>query len=141
MKHEFELTVRSTDVDMIGHVNHAKYLEYMEWARFEWMRGLGLTIEEMNRRRLMPVVVHVAVNYRKELRMDERVRVVSEPARLGNKSVVIAQRLYNSTAELVCEAEITSVVIDAVKRKAAPLPPEFQELFETVKLTNEGLST
>ncbi|TGU69096.1 acyl-CoA thioesterase, partial [Mesorhizobium sp. M00.F.Ca.ET.186.01.1.1] len=33
MAHRFAFTVQSTDIDVIGHVNNAKYLEYMEWAR------------------------------------------------------------------------------------------------------------
>ncbi|SFS53934.1 acyl-CoA thioesterase [Marininema halotolerans] len=133
MKHQFEVTVRSTDVDMIGHVNHAKYLEYFEWARFDWMKQIGFTIEEMQRRKLMAVVVHVSIHYRKEVKMDETVRIFSEPTRLGGKSSVLTQRMYDGAGNLVCEAEITCVFIDAIKRKAAPIPEEFSAMFEQLE--------
>lgn len=87
MQREFELTVRSTDVDMIGHVNHAKYLEYLEWARFEWLDEIGLTMEEFHRRQLLPVVVHVSIDYIKELKFNERIRIVSDLLRIGGKAV------------------------------------------------------
>ena len=47
MAHRYHLTVRSTDIDVIGHVNNAKYLEYMEWARFEWIWEQGFTLDEL----------------------------------------------------------------------------------------------
>ncbi|SDV99679.1 acyl-CoA thioester hydrolase/thioesterase-3 [Marininema mesophilum] len=133
MKHQFEVIARSTDVDMIGHVNHAKYLEYLEWARFDWMKELGFTMEEMKRRQLMPVVVHVSIHYRKELLIDEKIRIFSEPTRLGGKSAVLTQRMYDRAGNLACEAEITYVFIDAIKRKSAPIPEEFSAMFEALE--------
>ncbi|OYD09453.1 acyl-CoA thioesterase [Paludifilum halophilum] len=132
MKHEFELTVRSTDVDMIGHVNHAQYLVYMEWARVEWMRGLGLTLGELKRRQILPVIVNVKVDYLKELLYDEKAKVISEPLRKGNKSSVIRQRIQNGSGDVVCEAEITWVMMDAVHRKATSLPREMEDWFQAV---------
>lgn len=131
MKHEFGLTVRSTDVDMIGHVNHAQYLVYMEWARFEWLRDAGLTLEELTKRNLLPVVVRVEIDYKKELIMDEKVNVVSEALRLGNKSAVIGQRVMDAEGNTACEAEVTVVMIDATSRRATSLPEEFREAFAT----------
>lgn len=31
-----EIEVRPTEIDVMGHVNNAKYLEYMEWGREDW---------------------------------------------------------------------------------------------------------
>src|SRR5699024_7805289 len=132
MRHEFHLTVRSTDVDMIGHVNHAKYLEYMEWARFEWLKKLGLSMDELTRRQLLPVVVHLRIDYRKELKLDEQVKIISEPIRSGTKSSVVGQKAFNSRGDLACEAEITWVLIDAKRRKAVELPSEVKSLLQSV---------
>ncbi|MDR6224150.1 acyl-CoA thioesterase [Desmospora profundinema] len=131
MKHEFQLVVRSTDVDMIGHVNNAKYLEYMEWARFDWMKQLGLGMSQIQKRGLLPVVVHIGIDYRKELRLDDSVTVVTEPLRLGNKSSVVRQRILTEKGEVACEAEVTSVVIDAQTRRATEPPQEWKQIFES----------
>jgi Thioesterase-like superfamily len=37
-----EIVVRPTEVDVNGHVNNAKYVEYMEWGREEWYERQGL---------------------------------------------------------------------------------------------------
>lgn len=131
-QHLFDIVVRSTDVDFIGHVNNAKYLEYFEWARFDWICQLGLTIEELQRRQIMPVVVNININYRKELRMLEHVQVRSTALRAGEKSFVAKQELYNQKDELVCDAEFTMVMIDAKERRAVALPADLANVFETL---------
>lgn len=124
MPHLFDLTVRSTDIDFIGHVNNAKYLEYMEWARFDWICQKGFTLEQLNRMGVMPVVVNLNINYRKELRMLEEVQIRTTLVKLGTKSFVLRHELFNRREELVADCEVTMVMIDAKLRKSVPLPME-----------------
>jgi thioesterase-3 len=131
-QHLFDITVRSTDVDFIGHVNNAKYLEYMEWARFDWMCQLGFTLEELQRRAIMPVVVNIVINYRKELRMLEQIQVRSSAVRWGEKSFVIRQEVFNQKGELACDADVTMVMIDAKTRRAAALPADLASVLATL---------
>ncbi|MFG0215687.1 acyl-CoA thioesterase [Brevibacillus porteri] len=127
MAHRYHLTVRSTDIDVIGHVNNAKYLEYMEWARFEWIWEQGFTLDELRRRAIMPVVVNININYRKELKMREEVTAITTVVKVGEKSFVIRQELYNAADVLVADADVTMVMIDANTRQSISLPIELKE--------------
>lgn len=127
MAHRYHLTVRSTDIDVIGHVNNAKYLEYMEWARFEWIWEQGFTLDELRRRSIMPVVVNININYRKELKMREEVTAITTVVKVGEKSFVIRQELYNAVDVLVADADVTMVMIDANTRQSISLPVELKE--------------
>ncbi|MFF0829464.1 acyl-CoA thioesterase [Brevibacillus sp. NPDC003359] len=127
MAHRYRLTVRSTDIDVIGHVNNAKYLEYMEWARFEWIWEQGFTLDELRRRAIMPVVVNININYRKELKMREEVTAITTVVKVGEKSFVIRQELYNAADVLVADADVTMVMIDANTRQSISLPVELKE--------------
>ncbi|GEC90807.1 acyl-CoA thioesterase [Brevibacillus brevis] len=127
MAHRYHLTVRSTDIDVIGHVNNAKYLEYMEWARFEWIWEQGFTLDELRRRAIMPVVVNININYRKELKMREEVTAITTVVKVGEKSFVIRQELYNTADVLVADADVTMVMIDANTRQSISLPAELKE--------------
>ncbi|CAI8991641.1 thioesterase III [Brevibacillus sp. IT-7CA2] len=127
MAHRYHLTVRSTDIDVIGHVNNAKYLEYMEWARFEWIWEQGFTLDELRRRAIMPVVVNININYRKELKMREEVTAITTVVKVGEKSFVIRQELYNAADVLVADADVTMVMIDANTRHSISLPVELKE--------------
>lgn len=127
MAHRYHLTVRSTDIDVIGHVNNAKYLEYMEWARFEWIWEQGFTLDELRRQAIMPVVVNININYRKELKMREEVTAITTVVKVGEKSFVIRQELYNAVDVLVADADVTMVMIDANTRQSISLPVELKE--------------
>lgn len=137
-EHVLYITVRSTEVDTIGHVNNAKYLEYMEWGRFDWIIQSGLTLEELKRREIMPVVVNINVNYRKEVRMGEVIKVVSKPLRLGSKSMVVRHELYNGKDQLVCDADVTMVMINTRERKSTDLPQEIIDAFASVIPSGKG---
>ncbi|MGM0712758.1 thioesterase family protein [Brevibacillus parabrevis] len=130
MAHRFAFTVQSTDIDVIGHVNNAKYLEYMEWARFDWIWQLGFTLDELKRRAIMPVVVNININYRKELRMREEVYAITTALRVKEKSFAIRHELYNIHDELVADADVTMVMIDANTRRSILLPEELKEALE-----------
>jgi thioesterase-3 len=127
MGHRFNVTVRSTDIDVIGHVNNAKYLEYMEWARFDWIWKLGFTLDELRRRAIMPVVVNININYRKELRLLEEVQVRTSVVKIGEKSFVIKHELFNKQEELAADADVTMVMMDANTRRSTALPAELLE--------------
>jgi thioesterase-3 len=127
MAYVFQHTVRSTELDSLGHVNHAKYLEYMEWARFEWLCKAGYTWEELARRQILPVVVNANINYRRELRLMENITIVSTAGKIGNKSFVIRHELYKQNGVLACDADFTMVMMDAKARLAVELPAEWVE--------------
>lgn len=127
MAHRFDFTVRSTDIDVIGHVNNAKYLEYMEWARFDWIWEQGFTLDEMKRREVMPVVVNININYRKELQMREKVHAITTVVTIGEKSFVLRHELYNEAEQLVAEGDVTMVMIDAKTRRSISLPADLKE--------------
>ncbi|WP_432776172.1 thioesterase family protein [Brevibacillus gelatini] len=130
MAHRFAFTVQSTDLDVIGHVNNAKYLEYMEWARFDWIWQLGFTLDELKRRAVLPVVVNINIHYRKELRMREEVYALTTVLRVGEKSFAIRHELYNKDDVLVADADVTMVMIDANTRRSVALPEELRAALE-----------
>jgi len=124
MAYVFEHTVRSTELDSLGHVNNAKYLEYMEWARFEWISLAGFTWEELSRRQILPVVVNLNMNYRRELRLMERIKIVSTAGQIGKKSFVLHQEIYKENGELAADADFTMVMMDAKERRAVAVPED-----------------
>ena len=76
---EVELDVRPNDLDVLGHVNNATALEYLEAGRHAWLRA---TRRQVNGT-VAPVVSRIDAQYRAEIRTS-RVRVrtaLDEPSR------------------------------------------------------------
>jgi acyl-CoA thioester hydrolase len=104
-KSAYIVRVRFCDTDLMGIVHHAKYLEYFEAGRVEYMhrRGIGY-LDCVNRGIHLPVV-ETSARYRRTVRFDERVVVETALTELGRATVRFVYRLLrdDDSAELVAE--------------------------------------
>jgi len=83
VKVRIELPVQFRDIDRMGHVNHAVYLQYMETARVELARRLGM-IRDVSSSSFIVAMAHC--EYERPI-MDERsVSVSCWVSRIGDRS-------------------------------------------------------
>lgn len=128
MKTSTTIEVRSTEIDTLGHVNNAIYLEYLEWGRVDWLKNTGVSFDEFRKLGYTVVVVNVNINYRKEAKLGDKLTITTEPFKKGRSSFVLKSEILNERNELVSDALVTIVAIDLVKRKSISLPQEIVDL-------------
>ncbi|MGA8941269.1 MAG: thioesterase family protein [Thermoactinomyces sp.] len=129
MKTSIQIEVRPTEIDVMGHVNNAKYLEYMEWSREDWYNQMQLPFDVFTEMGVGTVTVNININYRKEATLGQKLSVSTEPVRRGRTSYVLKHEIYNEKGELVADAEVTSVTIDLKKRRSVELPEQLAKAF------------
>lgn len=123
MENQIEITVRSTEVDFLGHVNNAKFLEYLEWGREEWYRNAGHSFAWMAKRGVGTVTVNININYRGECGQGDILLVKTAPAKTGKSSCVFDQEIVKKDGNSrVSDARVTIVFIDLETRKSMPIP-------------------
>lgn len=122
------VTVRSSHVDMFGHVSHMAYLEFMEWARFAWAEHMGTPIPRlMAEERMGPALLRVEVRYKQECRLGDDLLITVEPEFARRQLGRLSQRvLRGPDQEEVCRATMTFAMIDLDTRKVRELPPGFR---------------
>lgn len=86
--------VRSYELDGLGHVNHAVYLNYLEQARFETLAASGFPLEEMEARGWAVHVVRIEADYRRECRFGDALVVRTEVDEFRKSSMVLHQELH-----------------------------------------------
>ena len=108
--HEKRIEIRWRDLDAYQHVNQAVYLTYLEEILDDWLRGvLGLGEGEV----WHYVAAHVSIDYRDELRLEDRQAVGSvRLERVGTKSVTVRAELRTPDGRLAAEAEVVIVSRD-----------------------------
>jgi thioesterase-3 len=129
MKTSIQIEVRPTEIDVMGHVNNAKYLEYMEWSREDWYNRAGLPFDVFTEMGVGTVTVNININYRKEAKLGQQLTISTEPVRKGRTSFVLKHEIFNEQNELVADAEVTCCTIDLKARKSVPLPKELAAHF------------
>lgn len=129
MQTSLEITVRPTEIDVNGHVNNAKYLEYLEWGREEWYEAGKLHYDAFLQLGVQTVTVNININYRQECRQGDRLTITTAPQSVGRSSYILQQQIINQRGELCADALVTSVAIDTSTRKSRPVPDELRILF------------
>ncbi len=125
---EFRLPVRVyiEDTDAGGIVYYVNYLKYMERARSEWLRALGITQLELFEAGIQLVVHRLECRYAKPARLDDALEVSAEVLSHGRVRLQFAQ-VVSSRGEPLCEARVDIACIDAMRLKPVPWPPALAE--------------
>ena len=113
------------DTDAGGIVFYANYLKYMERARTEWLRSLGIA-----QRRLREetggqfVVSETQLKYHLPARLDDELAVTAELHQMGRAALTIGQRVLSAapSAALLCDGTIRIGWVDATTLRPARMP-------------------
>jgi len=90
------------DTDAGGVVYYANYLRFLERARSEWLRALGVEQTELAARDgLVFVVRHIAVDFLRPARFDDLLAIHSRLLELGGASLTLEQAVVRAGAVLL----------------------------------------
>ncbi|MFK3879975.1 YbgC/FadM family acyl-CoA thioesterase [Pantoea agglomerans] len=121
------IKVRGYHLDVYQHVNNARYLEFLEEARWEWLEEVE-AFHWLQEQKLAFVVVNININYRRPAVLGDVLTIDSEITQLNGKSGIIEQRILLAGQEtVVADAALTFVCIDLRTQKAVALEGELRE--------------
>jgi acyl-CoA thioester hydrolase len=123
MKTECSLTVRTYECDSNGHVNNAVYLNYLEHARYEYLRDIGFDYNAAVAAGYGIYIARLEIEYKKPAFTDDRLTVISWPVKKGAVSGTIAQEIYRGD-ELLTNAKVTWAFVDS-RGVPSRIPAEF----------------
>ena len=124
--HEIELMVRDYECDMQGVVNNAVYQNYLEHARHEFLKSMGLNFTEITIRKINLVVIRAELDYRTSLKSNEQFVVKSCLRRKSRLKFEFSQDIYRlPDNKLILQALITGT---SVNEKGRPFVNEELEI-------------
>jgi len=127
-----EVRVRYAETDQMGVVYHSNYLNYLELGRVEWLRSLGYSYAELEKKGVLLPVVHADLNYRFPARYDELIRVETEVSSIGKSSIEFSSQLYNENDTLLLEGKVKLVCLNADTFKPISIPADLRNLMGEV---------
>lgn len=130
---ERRLRVRSYELDALGHVNHAVYLNYFEDARFQALEEAGFPPPRIRAEGWGVVVVRVEVDYLRECRQGDRLVARTRAESFKRTSMVLEQELLveeedGAGAVPAARARVTAVWVDDEGRPMR-IPEPIREAF------------
>lgn len=129
------ITVRGFHIDVYQHVNNARYLEFLETARWEWLDNKS-GFKWMSANNIAFIVVNININYRKPATLGNVLRIDSSLQQLNTRSGVIEQ-VVTHEGDIVADATLTFVCIDLRTQKALTLEGELLEKLRELEIKEE----
>jgi acyl-CoA thioester hydrolase len=130
--HRFALRVYFEDTDTAGIVYYANYLRFMERARSDMLRAIGVdqraALEQGDG---VYAVAEAHIRYRRPAKLDDALVVVSNVREVRAASCVIQQRVMRGD-EVITEATVTAAFLTREGRPRRQ-PREWVERFERLK--------
>ncbi|MCU0664422.1 MAG: acyl-CoA thioesterase [Myxococcota bacterium] len=106
------IRIRGYHLDMFGHVNNARFLEFLEEARWQLLESHA-GLETIAAGTFVLAVVNININYRKPVLFNHEIEVWAGIDSFSRRSAAIKQEIrFAGTQEVACDALVTFVVAD-----------------------------
>ncbi len=123
MSHQFPVTVYYEDTDMGGIVYHANFLRFIERARSDFVRRLGVDQNAMRDAGVVWVVTRIEADYIAPARFEDALTVETSVEKMTSARLTMAQVVRRDGQELF-RAMVTAVCMDMKTGKPVRLPAE-----------------
>ncbi|NVN56759.1 acyl-CoA thioesterase [bacterium Scap17] len=131
------LTVRGYHLDGYGHVNNARYLEFYEEGRWEFMLA-HLDLAALKREGIAMVAVNLNLDWHYPATVHDELVITTRLAELGRRKMIMRQEIHLGerrmgevhprSGALVSRADFTFVLMNTDTGRAMPLDGEIGAL-------------
>ena len=119
---EINIRVRYGETDKMGVVYHANYAQYLEVARVEWLRTLGVSYRWMEENGVMLPVISLQMNYRNPARYDDLLTVVVGLKRTPGVKIEFEYCILDENNNILVEANTVLAFVSTTTGKPIKCP-------------------
>ena len=132
VKFEWIARVYFEDTDSGGVVYHANYLKFMERARTEWLRKLGLNqIKLKQEDKVMFVVRKIDIQYKIPARFNDELLIQTDCVKTTDYSIMLKQNILRDK-QTITEGSVEIVCINSDLFKPVRIPKMTKQLMEII---------
>jgi acyl-CoA thioester hydrolase len=119
--------VRFVETDLMGVVHHSKYFNWFEMGRVEYLRSIGISLNELLAQNIVFPITDVACKYRFSARFDDIVLIQTTLKEVSKvKMVFTYEVMKEADTTLLATGETQNVFTDG-KGKIIRLPDCYYE--------------
>ncbi len=135
-----QLRVRGYHLDGYGHVNNARYLEFMEEGRWDYFDQHPAMIKQLHQAGRAFVVVNLNIDYLAAARHGDDLEIMTGIVDVGERSGLCHHRIVRSDGTVIAQADLTFVLLDMRANKAAAIEGEVREALAALTVAKEAFT-
>ncbi|WP_396634255.1 acyl-CoA thioesterase [Maribacter sp. R86514] len=119
---EISFRIRYSETDQMGVVYHGNYAQYLELARVEWLRALGISYKSMEEGGIMLPVISLSIKYLKSALYDDLITVKVILNKKPAVRIEFDYEITNEAGELLATANTVLVFMDMERKRPTRCP-------------------
>ena len=124
------LRVRYGETDPMKYVYYGNYAEYLEVARVELFRTLGISYDEIEKRGIWLPVSEFKIKYLKPAFYDEILEIHTYVRKVPGVKIEFEYEIFNDSEQKITEASTTLFFLDATTNKVSRCPDFLVKLIQ-----------
>lgn len=124
------LRVRYGETDPMKYVYYGNYAEYLEVARVELFRALGMSYEAIEQRGIWLPVSEFSIKYLKPARYDDLLEIHTFIRKLPGVKIKFDYEIFDGSGTKITEAATTLFFLEAEKNKIVRCPDFLLDLIQ-----------
>lgn len=128
--HIFPVEIKEYHLDTFAHVNHAAYLQICEDTRWQICLEHGITLEEIQKTQIGPIILEANIKYKKELKNREKIKIHTEFKKIRDKIFQITHTIHKENGDISAEVVLSAAIWDMKERKLISAPANWQKIIE-----------
>lgn len=113
MPSTIHMKIRGYHIDAFGHVNHARYIRFMEEARWDYFDRHKEMSGTLTEKGVAHATVHISINYHHPAVLGDVIRIETGIGKKSRRSITFEQKIYMGNPDrLVVDAEVVNVFFD-----------------------------
>jgi len=126
----YKHTVQYYETDMMGLAHHSNYIRWMEEARVDFLKQLGIDYPKMEKDGIISPTVEVNCKYKKSTTFPEEVFITVKIKEFKGVKLKFSYSMVNTSGESVAEAESVHCFINKEGRpiRFAKEYPEYNKV-------------
>ena len=118
----FQIRTRYGETDQMGVIYYGVYPQYLEVARVEWLRSLGISYKKLEEMGIMLPVVSLHIDYKKPAVYDELLSIETSLREKPTSKIIFDYQIFNENRDLIISANTTLVFVDKLSLKPIKCP-------------------
>lgn len=119
---EISFRIRYSETDQMGVVYHGNYAQYLELARVEWLRSLGISYKTMEEGGIMLPVISLSIDYLKPALYDDLITVKVILKKKPAVRIEFDYKITNESWDLLATANTVLVFMDMKRKRPTKCP-------------------
>jgi acyl-CoA thioester hydrolase len=127
--HKFNRRVEFSQVDSFGVVHNLQYLFFIEWARTDYLRKIGVNVNPQTFLTEYPLMtVHTDIDYYVPIKFNDEYEVLTRVDYVKNSSFGFKNLILQKSGLILAKASAVMVNINPATMDSVRLPDNLREM-------------